>query len=317
MILSCSPTSPTSERSIPPTTKMAAYTQQRGGFGSKLDTSYISFESEKSVRSPRTPTYVPDSPLATSILPFDHTKLFNESAPEAQDKPSFPPPPSEKPMSWIWICHLCHSRYAIGVTRRCLVDGHYYCSGESDKPSIRKKKKHKACSSEFDYASWKLWGDWRRKVVRKIHNDRVIRGCEYCDFPSQCRYPVDTHPLGNLGTVSSSKSSLSVPHQEVKAATAVVEQGKARTTSTANECVDFDQILKNIFPDADVGQPDLDEPTTTKQKKGGSKKRQTGNQTLAPILELSLSGDDGTLHSLADMDWSHFEDIEMGKPKID
>src|ERR1700742_2616631 len=154
--------------------------------GSRLDTSYLGLESENGTRSPRTPTYVPGSPSAQAAPPFDHARFLPDPAAENENRRSFPPPPAEKPMSWIWICHLCHSRYALGVTRRCLVDGHHYCSGESDKPSIRKKKKHKACSSEFDYASWKLWGEWRRKVLRKIHNERAFKGCEYCDFPSQC-----------------------------------------------------------------------------------------------------------------------------------
>src|ERR1700712_5461565 len=90
------------------------------GLGSRLDTSYTSFEWEKGVRSPRTPTYVPDTLLAQSVRPFDHTKLFNDGTSEPENRNPLPSPPPEKPMAWIWICHLCHSRYALGVTRRCL-----------------------------------------------------------------------------------------------------------------------------------------------------------------------------------------------------
>ena len=214
-------------------------------------------------------------------------------------------------MAWIWICHLCHSRYPLGVTRRCLVDGHYYCSGESDKPSIRKKKKHKACSSEFDYASWTQWGDWRRKVLRTIHNERVFKGCEYCDFPSQCRYRVDTHPLGDLGTAKAGVS------EQKKEAEPNAEQDKVKSTkSTANDKVDFDQILKNIFSEVDASQ-ETPIKSDTKPKKGSSKKKYNGSKTLAPLLELELDGDDGTLSDLVEMDWSHFEEIELGKTKIE
>ena len=282
---------------------MAVATRKGRESGSKLDTSYTNFDSEKGVRSPRTPTYVPDSSSTRSIPPFDHSNLFADSVTEDGTKRWHPPPP-ERPMAWIWICHLCHSRYALGVTRRCLIDGHYYCSGEIDKPSIKKTKKHKACSSEFDYASWTAWGDWRRKALRTIHNERVFKGCDYCDFPSQCRYPVDTHPLGDLGTSAKKSGSKVETSQPAK-------EDISQTKSTANDKVDFDQILKNIFGDTETTLTDLDQPTEVKQKTGSNKKKRGGSKTLAPVLELDLSGDD-----LAEMDWAHFEEIELGKTKI-
>jgi hypothetical protein len=56
----------------------------------------------------------------------------------------------------------------LGITRRCLEDGHFFCAGLS--PTInwrkstnpRKKKGGRACGSEFDYAGWKGWGRWKR-----------------------------------------------------------------------------------------------------------------------------------------------------------
>ncbi|KAJ9612645.1 hypothetical protein H2200_004242 [Cladophialophora chaetospira] len=278
--------------------------------GSKLDTKYTSFEAEKSVRSPRTPIYVPDSPSLQAVPPFDHVRIFAEPAANQHAKPSIPPPPNDKPMAWLWICHLCHSRYALGVTRRCLVDGHYYCSGESDKPSGRKKKKHKACSSEFDYAAWTVWGEWRRKALRALQNDRVFKGCENCDFPSQCRYPVDTHPLGDVATATVSPK---VPEAEPPKEKRKAEEEKHKSKSTVNEKVDFDQILQSLFPDADsVG---LDTPTT-KPKKTGSKKKRSSSKSPVPSLELDFSPND-SLHDLVEMDWSNFEEIELGKSKID
>ncbi|EOD45456.1 hypothetical protein UCRNP2_7826 [Neofusicoccum parvum UCRNP2] len=80
----------------------------------------------------------------------------------------------------------------------------------------RKTKKHRACASEFDYAGWKAFGEWRRneETIRNISftdsvdfcdaadNDCVSspfrtprrppkssRNCwNRCDFPSECRW---------------------------------------------------------------------------------------------------------------------------------
>ncbi|EXJ63247.1 hypothetical protein A1O7_03694 [Cladophialophora yegresii CBS 114405] len=283
--------------------------------GSRLDTSYVSFESEKGVRSPRTPTYIPDSPSIQTARPFDHTRFFAESTSETKNRPSLPPPPATKPMEWIWICHLCHSRYALGVTRRCLVDGHYYCSGESDKPSMRKKKKQKACSSEFDYGAWRMWGEWRRKALRTIQNDRVFKGCESCDFPSQCRYPIDTHPLGDMGMASvTPKVTVTESAREAKRET---EQDRTKSKSTANEKVDFDQILKSMV-DTDAHQPTLDMLKGTMQETGsGKKKKSFGSKAFVPSLQLELPHYDTTLHDLVAMDWANFEEIELGKTKTE
>ncbi|KAK0122491.1 hypothetical protein ONS95_010721 [Cadophora gregata] len=42
--------------------------------------------------------------------------------------PPPPPPPPSFPFPWIWQCHLCGSVYRLGVTRRCLEDGHFFCA---------------------------------------------------------------------------------------------------------------------------------------------------------------------------------------------
>ncbi|KAH6669804.1 hypothetical protein B0J14DRAFT_671427 [Halenospora varia] len=73
---------------------------------------------------------------------------------------------------WIWRCHLCHRVYRLGVTRRCLDDGHYFCSiseGEStyaitkaDGTKITKVRR--SCASEFDYSAWGIYNIWRREV---------------------------------------------------------------------------------------------------------------------------------------------------------
>ena len=208
------------------------------------------------MRSPRTPIYFPESPSTKFVDPFDHAKAVSNALSKPEYGASIPPPP-EKPMAWIWICHLCHSRYPLGVTRRCLVDGHYYCSGDTDKPSMRKKKKNKSCSSEFDYVAWKEWGEWRRKALRTMKNPRSLKGCDTCDFPSQCRYPVESHPVHNPSMITVSAEA---PEKEQRSASqAVIGQGN-NSKSTSNENIDFEHILSSIFSD--------DRANKSKSKKG-------------------------------------------------
>jgi hypothetical protein len=180
---------------------------------------------------------------------------------------------------------------------------------------MRKKKKRKACSSEFDYGAWKVWGEWRRNVLRMIQNDRVFKGCESCDFPSHCRYPVDRHPLGEIVATASVSPKVtmteSAPETKRKA-----EQDKAKNKSTANEDVDFDQILKSIV-DTDEHQPSLNMSKDTKQRKGSGKKKSSRSKDSVPSLGLELPRNESTFDVLMSMDWANFEEIELGKAKTE
>ncbi|KAL0254839.1 hypothetical protein SLS55_009363 [Diplodia seriata] len=162
--------------------------------------------------SPRLPLTPPASPPKAGSLAPSRNKRGLSS-------PSTPPP--SPALKWIWQCHVCHRTYPLGTTRRCLDDGHYFCSGvttaktwrASTSPrKSRKAKKHRACASEFDYGGWKAFGQWRR-------NEEAIRGASFadmvdfsisddglvsprppvqsnvsrdcwngCDFPSECRW---------------------------------------------------------------------------------------------------------------------------------
>jgi hypothetical protein len=146
------------------------------------------------LRSPRTPTYVPTSPSFSKVTAFDPTRIF--SSPDSTFNETTTPNPQltepAKPLAWIWQCHLCKSRYPLSVTRRCLQDGHFYCSGETDRPNLKKKKRSQSCSSEFDYIGWREWGEWKRRALGNLENgvegNFCAKGCLKCEFPSQCRY---------------------------------------------------------------------------------------------------------------------------------
>ncbi|KAL9613586.1 MAG: hypothetical protein Q9167_001868 [Letrouitia subvulpina] len=94
------------------------------------------------------------------------------------------------PLAWSWTCHLCSTSYALGVTRRCLHDGHVMCTGSSPtKQSKRRSKKNSTCLAHFDYTGWQKWGGWKKTLhdadveVQKDHGPDCSK---HCDFPSQC-----------------------------------------------------------------------------------------------------------------------------------
>jgi hypothetical protein len=157
--------------------------------------------------SPRTPL-TPKLPLSyRTQKPVQNTGVYLPPAVEA--------PPS--PLSWVWTCHQCHRGYHLGVTRRCLEDGHHFCSGTvtvkawRKSASPRRVRKHRACASEFDYSGWKTWGRWRRGGARNhpishgyggsavsaqgrraenhaVHLQTKKDCWNTCDYPSECRW---------------------------------------------------------------------------------------------------------------------------------
>ncbi|KAK4941859.1 hypothetical protein LTR10_018335 [Elasticomyces elasticus] len=277
----------------------------------KIDTSsYISFAAEENVRSPRTPTYVPDTPLPEFIMPSSHSEPFLNSKVEPKNKRSIAPPP-EEPLAWVWICHLCHSRYPLGVTRRCLVDGHYYCSGETDRPSTRKKRKNKSCSSEFDYVAWKAWGDWRRKALKVVPNPKALKGCGSCDFPSQCRYPAESHPIAETKATKAEDDAVSRSEEE---------QDKQKSIlATANKNIDFDKILSSIFSkdEDEKSKTSSGDNSTNSRKKTGSRKKNS-QKDLLPTLEEEMTMDAARLRELINMDlWTDLDDVDLEKVKAE
>lgn len=162
--------------------------------------------------SPRLPLTPPATPPRSNDVAASSNK---------RELPSPSTPPPSPPLKWVWQCHICLYTYPLGTTRRCLSDGHFFCSGvsvdKSWRSSInprqqkRKTKKHRACASEFDYAGWKAFGQWRRNEEtfrkfsfdyddddddnshasspRSTHLQPPGRDCwNRCNFPSECRW---------------------------------------------------------------------------------------------------------------------------------
>lgn len=64
--------------------------------------------------------------LSTSSTPYhrNHQSPF----PSPSFATQFATPHPQSPLAWTWRCHLCQTTYRLGTTRRCLLDGHYFCS---------------------------------------------------------------------------------------------------------------------------------------------------------------------------------------------
>ncbi|ETN40188.1 uncharacterized protein HMPREF1541_04464 [Cyphellophora europaea CBS 101466] len=238
----------------------------------------FSFAEQEESRSPRSPTWAPPG----AATPFNLDKYFPKSPlPHHRKKASVPAPPAA-PLPWIWQCHLCRNRYALGVTRRCLYDGHYYCSGETNVKNLKKKRKGQACSSEFDYEGWDEYGEWRRKALHMIDNTKVLTRCEKCDFPSMCRTPPEQYPV-KMDRVS--QPSFELPVAELRESNIQVdfqlpsaqellalEEGEKEellraagsSCAKADRSVDFERILQEA-------QRQEDEAKKQKQKQKQSK----------------------------------------------
>jgi hypothetical protein len=179
--------------------------------------------------SPRTPF--------TPTIPFQHpTQKGSQQSSKTGPKSTVNVPSS--PLPWTWTCHQCHLSYRLSVTRRCLQDGHYYCSGTTTikawrtSTQSRRTRKHGACNSEFDYSGWKSWSRWRRDGPRNKATlctsspvgdeggdvGKNKKDCwNMCDYPSECKWgkkfgihtPVETcAPVREVGTMSTLHSPI-------------------------------------------------------------------------------------------------------------
>ncbi|KAH7080733.1 hypothetical protein FB567DRAFT_500734 [Paraphoma chrysanthemicola] len=154
--------------------------------------------------SPRTPlTPAPKYHRADTTPYLQHENFESQT----HDAPS-------SPLAWTWQCHQCSRSYSLSATRRCLDDGHAFCSGTTVLKSARigkaarRSKRHRACKSEFDYSGWKDWGRWKRaRTGLGVRSQSTVSANEYadrekdagsgkklrncwltCDYPSECRW---------------------------------------------------------------------------------------------------------------------------------
>jgi hypothetical protein len=252
------------------------------GLDQTLDTSFSSHTDNGVVRSPRTPTYAPSSTSFFTIPPFDPSRAFAPLLPAGQVELTPPPP---QPLAWVWQCHLCRTRYPLGVTRRCLLDGHFYCCGETDRPNLKRKKKQ-SCSSEFDYIGWKAMEQWKRKA-RKSEKFVITcepRGCENCEFPSQCRYA--SHNL-----LDTSSGSLGMTDVDLSRTSNLISSTSAESISRfyKNSIVTFESILAG--PGVEASKPKQLKVTDYYKPDRKGREHASNSSTSATLREIIKSAE--------------------------
>jgi hypothetical protein len=150
---------------------------------------------------PFKPSYlsIPPSPFSPKT-PFSLISHPPPRLTKAYPTPEFPTPPS--PLQWLWQCHQCRRTYSLGVTRRCLEDGHHFCAGTTTVKAWRKPlrlgkvRRHRACASEFDYQGWKTWGRWRRSGQRDlIYHENSSASSSDSSFSTSSEESAETQPL--------------------------------------------------------------------------------------------------------------------------
>jgi hypothetical protein len=264
------------------------------GLNQTLNTSFSSPTDDGVVRSPRTPTYAPSTISFLTIPPFDPSRALVPLFPASPVE--LTPPPSQ-PLAWVWLCHLCRTRYPLGATRRCLLDGHFYCSGETDRPNLKKKKKKQGCSSEFDYIGWKAMEQWKRKA-RKSEKFAIAcepQGCENCEFPSQCRYA--GHNLPDTGSSSFKMTDVDLSRTSTFISSTPV---KSLSRFYKNSVVTFESILAGPGIEAskpkqsrvtDYYKPDRKSQEDAREIIKSTERRSGGHNLLSPIQEKFVNVD--------------------------
>ncbi|OJD17191.1 hypothetical protein AJ78_02684 [Emergomyces pasteurianus Ep9510] len=139
------------------------------------------------------------TPSSTQI-PWEFSHLNPSTArastselPEGDKRDQLPPKPPT-PLPWVWECHWCNKRYNLGVTNRCLYDGHFVCSGflnRRNNPQRNRRKQFRGvCKYGFDYPGWQAMKIWQWQVRHADGNEEQWEsGCvRDCISPGDCLY---------------------------------------------------------------------------------------------------------------------------------
>ncbi|KAI9725556.1 MAG: hypothetical protein M1828_003044 [Chrysothrix sp. TS-e1954] len=189
-------------------------------------------------------------------------------------------PAPSKPLPWRWQCHVCLRCYDIGITRRCLDDGHVFCSGGHEttlnknssraRAKPRRSRRHtKACASEFDYEGWKTWGNWRHEVEvaandgslsppatagsaaddsPRAKKQKTHKQCHRkCDYPSHCRWGPSFEP--GSGVVPSAPGEAEEEEEEIQPKASKADLEEADITA---QCIN-----QGVLADDDDGDKPL------------------------------------------------------------
>lgn len=283
-----------------------------GVANASLAPSYTCFSQKASVPPPLSPvssdmyprTLPPSPPQEIGELDW---KTWLDTSIHSPTPPPEEPVEPKKPLTWVWQCHLCRTRYPLGVTRRCLLDGHYYCSGEEVQRNL-KKKRGLACSSEYDYIGWKDFGEWRKEVSSTrmtipVPARKDGRDCwNNCEFPSACRYSSvtfsgkeatgaiaasDIPPSWSSQSSASKTTSSSTVRNTVCTAASASEPSSDSTSAIVNDRVTFDTMLTASSSCAETRTLDTKLCSGSRQEKKvrRSARRRGGGGAAAAVRE--------------------------------
>ena len=155
-----------------------------------------------------------------------------------------------EPMTWVWSCHKCHTRYPLGTTRKCLHDGHLFCGGTTVDKYTGKVKRHRACGSEFDYIGWEEFGAWKRgtagiKPISAASNAKSDKHCEnQCDFPSACHWKSRHSPRKDANFDFLDPDCLSSEPDDTTIPTPAPEKAKKTSSSSKKGGSYIDKIVR-------------------------------------------------------------------------
>lgn len=303
-----------------------------------LDRTYDTFTDDE-LRSPRTPTYAPTSPSSSEVIAFDVSRILASSIATFQQTSAINALPAEpvKPLAWIWECHLCQSRYPLSATRRCLHDGHFYCSGETARPNLKKKTRGQSCSSEFDYSGWREWAEWKRNVFGNLEDSvetqPCAKNCRRCEYPSHCRYASSrTTPVSNAvgkkksewQLLSSSAENSNPPRSPNLADRSrfyladKVPVDSILTSATTRQNKQSQLMMKNYSTEAEAGTDSSStmsiRPTSTSLERVFKPvKKSIKDHTLSPIAEVVSTEVDSTAGLIDNTALQSWDDI-LGSP---
>lgn len=112
---------------------------------------------------------------------------------------------------------------------------------------MRRRCRGKACTSEFDYAGWSTWGQWRANELRLRGEDDMIvdddggvvhQNCEKnCRYPSQCRWGISANVPTTVGVLV--ERVVVDANEEIDAGDTTTESAEVLTSNVA---VDVDGV---------------------------------------------------------------------------
>ena len=202
----------------------------------------------------------PTSPTLPLKHPGPHPFKSVHSTSLRPHQGSSKPPPAPPP--WMWTCHCCHKPYALGVTRRCLEDGHMFCTGRTSLVTGQKTAE-RSCNSSFDYTGWAEWQIWRRGIYDggpQSYSPGKKHCWMNCDFPSECRW---SHRFKKAQTAvvvtrgNRVRTEVTVIETEVKAETMEYEKEADQTTIVVEEVTAQEPDL--LDGSDEPGSPEEDE----------------------------------------------------------